>query len=220
MEDASDRILRCGNSTGKCHHGDHSRGPAQAGGGRPVSVHPGSDVGPGRTHGGAGAGASEDAAAGYARDGGRSLMRLSLPWWPSPSARGLHAPDGSGAPATARRSSRRRMSAKPDTRRASRDWYRRPAGSAIRRVRHSDRLERMFLFRLPASAHGGRVPWPPVLAVPPRYVDVGPRAMSNEPGRASGDRHPIVDARVSGWLIREQARQVDAGGAVKEATRN
>ena len=81
-----------------CHHGDHPRGPAQAGGSRPVSVHPGADVDPGRPHGGAGAEASRGVrTASTGATAGARRGRLPLPRWPSPSARCSHAPDGSGA---------------------------------------------------------------------------------------------------------------------------
>jgi hypothetical protein len=81
-----------------CHHGDHPRGPAQAGGGRPVSVHPGADVDPSRPHGGAGAEASRGVrTSSTGATSGARRGRLSLPRWPSPSARCSHAPDGSGA---------------------------------------------------------------------------------------------------------------------------
>ena len=81
-----------------CHHGDHPRGPAQAGGGRPVSVHPGADVDPSRPHGGAGAEASRGVRTpSTGATSGARRGRLSLPRWPSPSARCSHAPDGSGA---------------------------------------------------------------------------------------------------------------------------
>ena len=81
-----------------CHHGDHPRGPAQAGGGRPVSVHPGADVDPSRPHGGAGAEASRGVQTpSTGATSGARRGRLSLPRWPSPSARCSHAPDGSGA---------------------------------------------------------------------------------------------------------------------------
>ena len=81
-----------------CHHGDHPRGPAQAGGGRPVSVHSGADVDPSRPHGGAGAEASRGVRTpSTGATSGARRGRLSLPRWPSPSARCLHAPDGSGA---------------------------------------------------------------------------------------------------------------------------
>jgi hypothetical protein len=81
-----------------CHHGDHPRGPAQAGGGRPVSVHPGADVDPSRPHGGAGAEASRGVrTSSTGATSGARRGRLSLPRWASPSARCSHAPDGSGA---------------------------------------------------------------------------------------------------------------------------
>ena len=82
-----------GNCTG-CHHGDHPRGPAQAGSGRPVSVHPGADVDPSRPHGGAGAEASRGVRTpSTGATSGARRGRLSLPRWPSPSARFSHAPD-------------------------------------------------------------------------------------------------------------------------------
>lgn len=81
-----------------CHHGDHPRGPAQAGGGRPVSVHPGEDVDASRPHGGVGAEASRGVRTpSTGATSGARRGRLSLPRWPSPSARCSHAPDGSGA---------------------------------------------------------------------------------------------------------------------------
>ena len=81
-----------------CHHGDHPRGPAQAGGGRPVSVHPGKDVDASRPHGGLGAEASRGVRTpSTGATSGARRGRLSLPRWPSPSARCSHAPDGSGA---------------------------------------------------------------------------------------------------------------------------
>ena len=96
-EDASDRIFPLRIARG-CDHGDHPRGPAQAGGGRPVSVHPGADVDPSRPHGGAGAEASRGVRTpSTGATSGARRGRLSLPRWPSPSARCSHAPDGSGA---------------------------------------------------------------------------------------------------------------------------